>query len=98
MKEPPLPMLNILIRLLVFLSALWLVRRILAFLFGPGRRQVNPPSPNATADLSKKMVKDPICGMYMDSRLAVRMETKQETLYFCSDECQRRFLQQSSGD
>jgi len=91
-------MLNILIRLLVFLSALWLVRRILAFLFGSGRRRVDSPSPDASADLTNKMVKDPICGMYMDSRLAVRMEKKQETLYFCSDECRRRFLQQSSGD
>lgn len=38
------------------------------------------------------MVRDPVCGMYMDPRLAVRMEVKTGSVYFCSDECQRKFL------
>jgi YHS domain-containing protein len=38
------------------------------------------------------MVKDPVCGMYMDSRLAVRFEEGGETVFFCSEECKSKFL------
>jgi YHS domain-containing protein len=38
------------------------------------------------------MVKDPVCGMYMDSRLAVRMEDRKEVVYFCSEECRKKYV------
>ena len=38
------------------------------------------------------MVKDPVCGMYMDSRLAVRLEGDKEVLYFCSEDCRKKYL------
>jgi YHS domain-containing protein len=42
-------------------------------------------------------VKDPVCGMYMDPRLAIRLRRQQEgDLYFCSEECRRRYLSGSN--
>ena len=39
------------------------------------------------------MVRDPVCGMYMDQRLAVAYEKKNGVFYFCSEECKNRFLE-----
>ena len=50
-----------------------------------------PPGPD------NAMVKDPVCGMYMDSRLAIRLENKNESLFFCSEECRNKFLSKSAG-
>jgi len=41
-------------------------------------------------------VKDPVCGMYMDPRLAIRLEFKNGSFYFCSDECRQKFLSKPS--
>jgi YHS domain-containing protein len=38
------------------------------------------------------MVKDPVCGMYMDPRLALRQEEKGELLFFCSEECRQKYM------
>lgn len=44
------------------------------------------------------MVKDPVCGMYMDSRLAVQVHSQDAVIYFCSEECKEKFLAQSPGE
>jgi YHS domain-containing protein len=38
------------------------------------------------------MVKDPVCGMYMDPRLAVSFEGRGGPFFFCSDDCRRKFI------
>ena len=38
------------------------------------------------------MVKDPMCGMYMDPRLAVQHKKNNGVFYFCSEECKNKFL------
>jgi YHS domain-containing protein len=43
------------------------------------------------------MVKDPVCGMYMDSRLAIRVESRKEAFYFCSEECKNKYLEKSTA-
>jgi len=43
------------------------------------------------------MVKDPVCGMYMDSRLAVRLDKEREEFFFCSEDCKKKYLNQSAG-
>ena len=44
------------------------------------------------------MVKDPVCGMYMDPRLAVKYEIKNGTFYFCSENCKKKFLEIKPGE
>jgi YHS domain-containing protein len=43
------------------------------------------------------MVKDPVCGMYMDPRLAVTHRKNGGVFYFCSEECKRKFLEIPPG-
>ncbi len=78
------------LRVAAFLATLWIVQRLLLSVRGK-RRAMRNPGPTAHSP-SGKMVKDPVCGMYMDPRLAVRLERRGEEWFFCSEECRRRFL------
>lgn len=41
---------------------------------------------------SKSETKDPICGMTVDKATALHMERDGKTFYFCSDNCQQKFV------
>jgi len=84
-------MTSLLIRLFILILILWLLRRFLARILGSPR-----PQPSAApGPVAKNMVKDPVCGMYLDARLAVQIEGNQETVYFCSEECKSKYLKKS---
>ncbi len=85
-------MLQLLFRVLLFLSGLWVLRRLLSGLFGGVQRQTGPNPAQARKAPTSDTVKDPVCGMYMDPRLAIRQEFKNGSFYFCSDECRQKFL------
>lgn len=42
------------------------------------------------------MVKDPVCGMYMDSRLAIRLQRNRDDIYFCSETCKQKYLNRAA--
>ncbi len=79
-------------RALLFISALWLVQRLLALVLGKGKRQGASSKRDPKSQNGNRMVKDPICGMYLDPRLAVAIEKSTDTYYFCSQECRRKYL------
>ncbi len=84
-------MMSFLLRVLLIISGLWLIRRFLAALSGQSRRR----SGNAfegTKSQTGTTVRDPVCGMYMDPRLAVRIDGRQGTVFFCSEECRRKYV------
>lgn len=83
-------LLSFILRVAAFLATLWIVQRLLAPLIGRRRARANPGTSRPT---SGKMVKDPVCGMYMDPRLAIRLDFRREELFFCSEECKRKFLE-----
>jgi uncharacterized protein len=85
------------LRILYLIMLIWLIRRLLSFFFKTttkNRVENNPVPPTA----QNQMVKDPICGMYMDSRLAVRMDNSDESVFFCSEECRQKYLNKPPGD
>jgi YHS domain-containing protein len=87
-------MFSLLLRIFSLVFVLYLLKRFLAVILGKPK----PPGQGAGSIRStQKMVKDPVCGMYMDSRLAVRMEDKKEILYFCSDECKNKYMDKTPG-
>lgn len=87
-------MLAILARVFSAIFLVWIVRRLLAlFAKSSGTNQ----SRDAAAENPNPMVKDPVCGMYMDSRLAVSLERRQEKYFFCSEDCRQKYLNQSTG-
>jgi YHS domain-containing protein len=85
---------SILVRVIIFILGIYALRHLFVALIGRNKRT---EAQNKTADSSTHMVKDPVCCMYMDSRLAVRLENKNETYYFCSEGCKTKFLNLSSG-
>ncbi len=79
------------LRFLLIVVALWLLRRFLGAMFGEPLRRPRQ-TPGGKAAPPSHMVKDPVCGMYMDPRLAVEVEDKGGYFYFCSTECRKKFL------
>jgi YHS domain-containing protein len=92
----------VLIRLIIgffwFLIALLGVRLLSRWLgrhFGPrpptGGRPERPP---AAPELRGAMVKDPVCGTWVDPRIALALPAGGETAHFCSEECRRAYAAQ----
>ena len=42
--------------------------------------------------ISKKLVRDPVCGMHVAEGLALPLKQGGEVLYFCSAECRDKYL------
>jgi len=86
---------SFLIRILVVVAALWFFQRFLRSLGGAPKRTAPRAGSN---DLENYMVKDPVCGMYMDSRLALRVERGKDISYFCSEACMKEYLESGRRD
>lgn len=90
-----------LFRILILLLLLLVVRALIARLFGTGRKASRKRSRGGSgrtrATVRGRMVKDPQCGIYVATDLAVRIRKKNADLYFCSEECRDKFLRGSQG-
>jgi YHS domain-containing protein len=78
-------------RLLVVLLLLTVLRWAVAWIFGSGPRKVRTSGQRQVPKSSKRMVKDPQCGMYLAPELAIEMRNAGGNLYFCSKECQENY-------
>jgi len=78
-----------LIKLLFGVIFLFAIRYVLSRLFG--KRQVRNPRPKGSTEprraVSGRMVKDPLCGTYVATELAVPCKSEGKLLHFCSQEC-----------
>ncbi len=88
---------RLLLRFLYFLFLIFLIRAAIRSLF-PGSFQKKTPSPGPRPPASSpnviagQMEKDPVCGVYIDKQTALHSDRKGETFYFCSEQCQKKFL------
>ena len=80
---------SLLVRILLILSTYVVLMRLLRPFF---KRVASRRRPEA-ATSAAVMVRDPMCGMYLDPRLGFRLDHKREALYFCSEECRRKFVE-----
>jgi uncharacterized protein len=81
-------MASLLLRLLLFVSLFWLVNRLWSSFARASKRtgaDKKAPAPR------NNMVKDPVCGMYMDPGLAFRLEKRDEVFFFCSEKCKTEY-------
>ena len=83
----------IILRLLAVALVVWLIRQALLSIKGFGKSDSKKSPSNETS----VMVKDPVCGMYMDSRLAVRLSRLDKDIYFCSEKCKLKYLSESAN-
>jgi YHS domain-containing protein len=42
--------------------------------------------------VSRKLVRDPVCGMHLAEGLAIAERSGGETIFFCSEECRNKFM------
>ncbi len=83
-----------LMRLLAFIGVLWLLRRIMGLFLGKTAK-TDPRQAGRSA--STVTVKDPVCGMYMDPRLALCLQEKGTEVYFCSETCRQKYVSNQAG-
>jgi len=84
---------QILIRFLLILFILYLLRCFLARFMKSAKKS---PAGSESAKPENRMVKDPVCGMYMDARLALRLSDRGSDVYFCSEECRKKYINKPS--
>ena len=87
-----------LLRAIVIVVLISLVRFVLFRLFGVGRRRASPEASanrfrNQPRTIAGKMVKDPQCGIYVASELALPVRSGAATLHFCSRRCRDEYLE-----
>ena len=57
-----------------------------------GGASASPSAPSDTPlGASKRLVKDPVCGMHMAEELALPLQANGEVVHFCSQECRAKY-------
>ena len=86
------------LRFLFFVLLFYLVRSILSHLFGRSsgsRARIHHDTRARGTPIKtfkREVLRDPQCGTYVDRELAVPAESSEGTLYFCSEECRRAYM------
>jgi uncharacterized protein len=75
------------ILILLVLRALWLLVRGMLEGAGYHRGPVHPPS--------VKLVRDPVCGLYLPPGKALTLRSGDATAFFCSERCRDQWRQQA---
>jgi YHS domain-containing protein len=73
----------------------WVVRLLgrLVSQMGSGAPQSQPYVDVPNDAVSKKLVRDPVCGIHISEGLAVPLKQGSETIFFCSAECRDQYLE-----
>jgi YHS domain-containing protein len=59
---------------------------------GAGEQHREPYVDATNSAVTKKLVRDPVCGMHISEGLALPLRQGNETIYFCSMECREKYL------
>ncbi len=81
--------------LVLFLAFLSVIRSLLTRVFNPPLKKHSRPragSDRSRETVAGQMIKDPQCGMYVATDLAITTRVKGKTLHFCSEECRDNFI------
>lgn len=86
-------MFGLILRFIWFILALLGVRFALRWL---ARRSDSappaaPPGPAGRTSLRGAMVKDPVCGTWLDPQIALSLKRGSEVVYFCSESCRDEY-------
>ena len=80
--------------LLVVSWCVWLVRRLFGPLANDTASSPDAAKGNASAqpNAGRRLVRDPVCGMYVDETLSIPMREGDELLHFCSIACRDAYV------
>jgi YHS domain-containing protein len=68
-----------------------LLRRLVNSMGAPANGRQQPIDVPGDA-VSRKLVRDPVCGMHLAEGLAILEHSGGEPVFFCSEECRNRFM------
>jgi len=74
----------------------WAVKLLGRMIGGANARRTEPGGARGDAKpeplgASKRLVKDPVCGMHMAEELALPLQANGEVVHFCSQECRAKY-------
>ena len=81
-------------RLLVLIGLLYLCYRFLKSWMLKEKSSQKAASEKKPGEIDNVMVKDPYCGIYFAKRDGVHLNIKERDVYFCSNECKDKFLEE----
>jgi len=85
----------ILARLLLFALAIYFLWRLF---FARSRGAGKSETQREQSRRPEEMKQDPVCGTWVPVSQALKIETKGEPLYFCSQACRERFQESETAD
>jgi YHS domain-containing protein len=68
-----------------------LLRRVVDSM-GAAAANRQQPIDVASDTVSRKLVRDPVCGMHLAEGLAIAERSGGEPVFFCSEECRNKFI------
>jgi YHS domain-containing protein len=68
-----------------------LLRRVVDSM-GAAAANRQQPIDVASDTVSRKLVRDPVCGMHLAEGLAIAERSGGEPVFFCSEECRNKFM------
>ena len=81
--------------LLVISWSAWLLRRLFGSLLRNAAIQpqgATPPGNPQTPNSTRRLMRDPVCGMHVDETLSIPMREGDELLHFCSIACRDAYV------
>lgn len=87
-----------LLRFLLFVTAFYILKKLVNYLFGKRAGSSGKhakPSTGTRKEISGQTVKDPQCGTYVATSIAVPLQVKGKTYHFCSTQCRDEYLKDS---
>ena len=81
--------------LLVVSWSVWLVRRLFGLLLQTSESPEHAAKGSASsqaAKASRHLVRDPVCGMYVDETLSIPIREGDELFHFCSIACRDAYV------
>ena len=81
--------------LLVISWGAWLLRRVFGSLLqnsAAGQQRESASGEPQTPNLTRRLVRDPVCGMHVDETLSIPMREGEQLLHFCSIVCRDAYV------
>ena len=80
------------IRLIIFLGLLYVAYRVIKSILPSIPQERDHANPGA-GEIADEMVQDPVCGVFLPRREAIRVNQNTGDVYFCSNECKTKYLE-----
>jgi len=81
--------------LLVISWGAWVLRRVFGSLLqnaANSQRRADASGEPQTQNLTRRLVRDPVCGMHVDETLSIPMRDGGQLLHFCSIACRDAYV------